>query len=116
MLGLGKRLNKHKYEELVEGTCLDCLSLDEIIDIAINGERMNLVSKDHKFWEFAGAYYRFTDHSSFVIVIDREQSVAGYNNSELTLFMTDNSVFSNDKRFLKLIKDKIKEKTNALNN
>lgn len=115
MLGLGKRLNQHKYEELVRDTDLEVLTLDDIIDIAINGEGMNLVSNDHKFWEFAGAYYKFTGFSCFIIIIDREQAVGGYNNSELTLLVTNNCVSSNDKRFFKLIKDKIKEKTNTLN-
>lgn len=110
MLGLGKRLNQHKYEELVQGSCLESLSLDEIVDIAINGKGMNYVSNGNNFWNFAGAYYKFIGGSYFVIIIDRDQAVGGYNNSELTLSLKDNTICSNDKNFKKLINSKINEK------
>lgn len=67
-----------------------------------------------RFWEFAGAYYRFDEHNTPILVIDREQSVGGYNNSELTLWEDEDTkeLFSNDKTFLKLIAEKIEEKEN----
>ena len=115
MSGLGKRLNQHKFEELVQDTCLDCLSLDEIVDIAINGKGMNYVSNGNNFWNFAGAYYKFIGLSQFVIVIDREQMVEEYNNSEIVLVVKDKNISSNDKRFFALVKAKINEKSNTIN-
>lgn len=115
MSNLGKRLNQHKFEELVRCTDLETLTLDEIIDIAINGNGMNYISNGNNFWEFAGVYYRFTGLSRFVILIDREQMVGGYNNSEIVLVVKDKNISSNDKRFLALVKAKINEKSNTIN-
>ena len=54
-LSIGKELSKEKYEELVAGTCLESLRLDELVDIALNSEEMN--PGKNKIWEYAGAYY-----------------------------------------------------------
>lgn len=110
-ISLGKELNQEKYEELVAGTCLEVLSLDEIVDIALNNEEMN--PGKYKIWEYAGAYYRMNLNNLPIIVIDREQTVGGYNNSELELnLLDDNTIKCNDKTFEKLIYSKLEEKEN----
>lgn len=112
-LSIGKELSKEKYEELVAGTCLEVVSLDELVDIAINGDGMNF-GNVQKFWDFAGAYYRMNLNNLPIIVIDREQTVGGYNNSELILsLLDDNTLKCNDKIFENLIYSKIYEKLNA---
>ena len=111
---LGKELNQEIYEELVAGTCLEVLSLEEIEDIAMNGEGMNMGYTP--FYEFAGSYYRFSKNNMPVIIVDREQSVGGYNNSALTLeFIDDNTLTSNDKKFEELVYSSIEAKTNNNN-
>ena len=110
-LSIGKALNQRKYEKLVKGTSLENLSLSELVDIAINDERMNEISNGHKFWEYAGAYYRYNHENNLVISIDREQSVGGYNNSELRIVIFKNKcITSNNRIFLRLIGSKISEK------
>lgn len=111
MENLGKSLNQHKFEELVQGTCLECLTLDEIIDIAINGEGMNYVSNGSNFWNFAGAYYRFTGGKYFVIIIDRKQATGGINNCEIKFSLNDDYIWSDSKLFKKLLCEKVIEKT-----
>lgn len=90
---------------------MESLSLDEIVDIALNSEEMN--PGKNKIWEYAGAYYRFNINNLPIIVIDREQTVGGYNNSELELnFLDDNTIKSNHKTFENLVYSKIEEKEN----
>ena len=111
-LSIGKELNQEKFEELVAGTCLESLSLNELVDIAINGNGMNC-GKSQKFWEYAGSYYRFNINNMPIIVIDREQTVGGYNNNELELnIIDDNTIESNHKTFENLVYSKIYEKEN----
>ena len=110
-ISLGKKLSKEKYEELVKGTTLEVLSLDELVDIAIDGDGMNEVSNGQKFWEYAGAYYRYNKENNLVISIDREQTVGGYNNSELTIeFLNKMAISSNKISFIRLISQRIAEK------
>lgn len=110
-LSIGKELNQEKYEELVAGTCLETISLEELVDIALNSEVMN--PGKNKFWEFAGTYYRLNLNNLPIIVIDREQTVGGYNNSELELnLIDDNTIESNHKTFENLVYSKIFEKEN----
>ncbi len=112
-LSIGKELSKEKYEELVCGTCLEVLSLDELVDIALNSEVMN--PGKNKIWEFAGAYYRFNINNMPIIVIDRAQTVGGYNNSELELnFLDDNTIKCNHKTFENIVYSKIQEKENNI--
>lgn len=94
---LGKKLTEEKYKELVKGTILSSMTLSEIVDIATNLD---------KFWEFAGTYYTLGAESP-IIIIDREQSVGGYNNSELTLSTMRGSVVSNDRNFQSLVNEAI---------
>lgn len=103
MIGLGEGLTEEKYNEIAKGTALSVLSYEELIESAVNFD---------KFWEFAGTYYKLKAGSP-IIIIDREQSVGGYNNSELTLLADENSVVSNDKEFQTYINAVIgsKEKT-----
>ena len=111
---LGKELNKEIYNRLVAGTCLEILSLDELIDIAITDEKMN--PGKNKIWEFAGTYYKYSRCDMPEIIIDREQTVGGYNNSELKLYLLDdNTIHSNDKKFEEFIYSKIAEKDNKVN-
>ena len=113
-LSIGKELNQEKYEELVAGTCLEDVSLNELVHIALNDEEMN--PGKNKIWEFAGAYYRFNSNNMPIIVIDRAQTVGGYNNSELELnLLDDNTLKSNDKNFENLIYIKIEQKANNIN-
>ena len=108
-LNIGKELNQEKFEELVAGTCLESLTLNEIVDIAFNDELMN--PGKNKFWKFAGTYYRFNLNNLPIIVIDREQTVGGYNNSELELtLIDDNTIKSNHKTFENLVYLKLEEK------
>jgi len=108
---LGNKLDNKMYEKIVRGTPLSVLSLDEIIDIAMNNEQMNIISSSGSgFWEYAGAYYRFDAKKQPTIVIDREMSVGGYNNSELTISVSGNSISSNDSNLKRLIGEKINEK------
>ena len=108
-LSIGKELSGNKYKELVEGTCLESLSLNEIVDIALNSEEMN--PGKNKIWEFAGTYYRFNLNNLPIIVIDRAQTVGGYNNSELELNLLDDNTFKcNDRKFEELVYSKIAEK------
>lgn len=110
-ISLGKVLSKEKYEELVKGTLLEGVSLDDLVDIALNSEEMN--PGKHKIWEYAGAYYRYNLNNLPIIVVDREQTVGGYNNSELELnLLDDNTIKSNHKTFEKLIYSKLEEKQN----
>ena len=110
-LNLGKELNQEKFEELVKGTCLEVLSLEELVDIALKSEEMN--PGKNKIWEFAGTYYRFNLNNLPIIVIDRAQTVGGYNNSELELnLLDDNTLKCNDKTFEKLVYLRIEEKSN----
>lgn len=111
-MSLGIELDQINYETLFRNTKFGCFTLSEMVDIAINDEKIN--PGKNKFWEFAGAYYRFDKHNTPILVIDREQSVGGYNNRELTLWEDEDTqeMFSNDKTFLKLIAEKIEEKEN----
>lgn len=107
-LGIGKELSNEKYEELVAGTCLETISLEELVDIALNSEVMN--PGKNKFWEFAGTYYRVNINNLPIIVIDRAQTVGGYNNSELELnILDDNTIESNHKTFENLVYLKLEE-------
>ena len=113
-LSIGKELSKEKYEELVRGTCLEDLTLEELVDIALNSEEMN--PGENKIWEFAGAYYRFNLNNLPIIVIDRAQTVGGYNNSEIELtIIDDNTIKCNHKTFENLVYSKIEEKLNSVN-
>ena len=104
-LSIGKELSAKKYKELVEGTCLEVLTLDEIVDIAIKGEEMN--PGKNKIWEYAGAYYRFNLNNLPIIVIDRAQTVGGYNNSELKIVLINNKfITTNSRTFTRLIPTK----------
>ena len=108
-LGIGKELSNEKYEELVAGTCLETISLEELVDIAFNDELMN--PGKNKFWEFAGTYYRVNINNLPIIVIDREQTIGGYNNSELELnLLDDNTIKCNHKTFENLVYLKLEEK------
>lgn len=108
---IGIELDQINYETLFRDAKFGCLTLNEMIDIAINGEEMNTSSK---FWEFAGAYYKFDKHNVPILVIDREQSVGGYNNSELEIWDNEEGVlFSNNTTFLNLVEQKIAEKENS---
>ena len=110
-LSIGKELNQEKFEELVAGTCLEVLTLDELVDIALNSEEMN--PGKYKIWEYAGAYYRFNLNNLPIIVIDRAQTVSEYNNSELELnLIDDNTLKCNDKTFENFVYLKIEEKSN----
>jgi len=110
-LGIGKELSKEKYEELVKGTPLEGVSLDELVDVAINGEGMNEISNGRKFWEYAGSYYRYNNENYLVISIDREQTVGGYNNSELKIVLINNKyITTNNRTFTRLIPTKSAEK------
>ena len=85
-----------------------------MVDFAINNDTMN--PGKNKFWEFAGAYYTFDKQNVPILVIDREQSVGGYNNSELIIWDNEEGIlFSNDKTFLNLVEQKIAEKQNNVN-
>lgn len=113
-LSIGKELSKEKYKELVSGTCLESLSLDELVDIAINSEEMN--PGKNKIWEFAGSYYRMNLNNLPIIVIDRAQTVGGYNNSELELtLLDDNTIKCTHKTFENLVYSKIAEKEQNIN-
>ena len=101
MLELGKELTEEKYKELVKGTILSHISFSELVNIAINLD---------KFWEFAGTYYKLGAGSP-IIIIDREQSVGGYNNSELTLSIVRDCIISNDKNFQVLVNEAITTKS-----
>ena len=107
-LSIGKELNQQKFEELVAGTCLEDLTLEELVDIALNDEIMN--PGKNKIWEYAGAYYRFNINNLPIIVIDRAQTVGGYNNSELTISVNGDSISSNDANLKRIICDKINER------
>ena len=110
-ISLGRKLSKEKYEELIKGTLLERLSLDELVDVAINGEGMNEISKGRKFWEYAGSYYRFNKENYLVINIDREQTVGGYNNSELRIVLVNNKyITTNSRTFSFLLQTKLAEK------
>ena len=112
-LSIGKELSGTKYKELVEGTCLEVLSLQELVNIAIKNEEMN--PGKNKIWEYAGAYYRMNINNLPIIVIDREQTVGGYNNSELELnLIDDNTIKCNHKTFENLVYSKIEEKENNI--
>lgn len=114
-ISLGKELSKEKYAELVKGTTLEVLSFEELIDIAINGEGMNEVLNGRKLWEYAGAYYRYNKENNLVISIDREQTVGGYNNSELKIvFLKDRVISSKCTTFMRLISLKLTEKENNI--
>ena len=104
-------ISKEKYEELVAGTCLEDLTLEELVDIALNDELMN--PGKNKIWEYAGAYYRFNMNNLPIIVIDRAQTVGGYNNSEIELtLLDDNTIKCNHKTFENLVYSKVEEKEN----
>ena len=108
---LGKGLNQEIYEELVAGTCLESLSLEEVKNIAMNGEGMK--SGYYPFYEYAGSFYKYSRNNLPIIIIDREQSVGGYNNSALTLeLIDDNTLKSNNKKFEELIYSNIEAKEN----
>ena len=102
---LGEKLNEEIYRVITKDSILSNISLEEIIDIAVNLD---------KFWEFSGAYYKINEGTT--IIIDREQSVGGYNNSELTLSFTENYIVSNNKEFQSLINELIIAKTNTSKN
>ncbi len=113
-LSIGKELNQEKFEELVAGTCLEVLSLEELVDIALNSQEMN--PGKNKIWEYAGSYYRINRENDLVISIDREQVVGGYNNSEISIVLIKNKIItSKDRTFLRLIVSKIEEKENNVN-
>lgn len=108
---LGSKLDSKMYEKIVKGTALSSLSLEEIIDIAMNNEEVNIISSSGTgFWEYAGAYYRLDTKKQPTIVIDREMSVGGYNNSELTISVNGDSISSNDANLKRIICDKINER------
>lgn len=108
-LSIGKELSKEKFEELVAGTCLENFTLDDLVDIAVNSGEMN--PGKNKIWEYAGSYYRVNLNNLPIIVIDREQTIGGYNNSELELdLLDDNTIKCNHKTFENLVYSKIEEK------
>ncbi len=104
---LGKNLTKKEYNKITSNSQLSLLTLDELINIAIEFD---------KFWDYAGIYYKFVgkDKDNFSIIIDREQSVGGYNNSELVLSVVYDQIFSNDSEFKELVCKKIEEKSKAM--
>ena len=104
-------LDHEKFEELVAGTCLEELSFEELVNIAINSEEIN--PGKNKLWEFVGAYYRYNLNNLPIIVIDRAQTVGGYSNSELSInVVDDNTLKCNDCKFESLIYAKLAEKEN----
>lgn len=48
------------------------LTLNEMIDIAMNGEGMNSGVGNCRLWEFAGVYYRYDNENIPMLIIDRE--------------------------------------------
>ena len=82
-----QNLTEEKYNEIVNGTLLSNLTLNEVVEIAADLDR---------FYDIAGVYYQENNTASPTIIIDREQSVGGYNNSYLTLNATNNYVISNN--------------------
>lgn len=111
---LGIELDQTNYETLFRNAKFGCFTLNEMVDIAINDEKMN--PGKNKIWEFAGAYYAFNKHNEPMLIIDREQTVGGYNNSELIIWDNEEGIlFSNDKTFLNLVEQKIAEKQNIAN-
>ena len=107
---LGKELNQEKFEKLFKNRKLGYLTLNEIIDIAMNGEGMNSGMGSYRLWQFAGAYYRYDEKDVPILIIDREFNCE-YNNSELTIKEYDGEILFNDSTFERLIINKIAEKT-----
>lgn len=107
---LGKELNQEKFEKLFKNKKLGYLTLNEIIDIAMNGEGMNSGVGTYRLWEFAGAYYRYDENNFPILIIDREFNCE-YNNSELTIKEYDDNILFNDSIFERLIINKLIEKT-----
>lgn len=105
MFSSWKELTEEKYKEIVKGSKLELLTLSEIIEMSINLD---------KFWKFTGAYYKLAASGVPIIIIDREQSVGGYNNSELTLSFKNNNIKSNDRKFKTLICERIVERAKKL--
>lgn len=107
---LGKDCDQKIFEKLFKNRKLGYLTLNEIIDIAMNGEGMNSGVGSYRLWEFAGAYYRCDENNVPILIIDREFNCE-YNNSELTIKEHDGVISFNDNTFEKLILSKIAEKT-----
>ena len=111
---LAIELDQINYETLFRNAKFGCFTLQEMVDLAVNNETMN--PGKFKIWEFAGVYYAFNKHNEPMLIIDREQTVGGYNNSELIIWDNEEGIlFSNDKTYLNLVKEKIKEKQNNVN-
>ena len=68
--------------------------MDELIVLAIELD---------KFWDYAGIYYMPKSKRNYDIIIDREQSVGGYTNTELVLSIINHEINSNDEKFKKLV-------------
>lgn len=105
-ISLGKELNQEIFEELFKDKRLGLLTLEEIIDIAMNGEGMN---SKCGLWTFAGAYYQ-NGVMGPKVIIDREFNCE-YNNSELEIEEnSEGDLISNDKTFVSLINSQIRAK------
>lgn len=107
---LGKEIDQKIFEKLFRNTKFSYLTLNEIIDIAMNGEGMNSGVGSYRLWEFAGAYYKYDEKDIPMLIIDREFNCE-YNNSELVIKEYNGVIISNDSTFENLIKNKIVEKT-----
>ena len=94
------KLNEEKYQELTRDSLLKVFSLKELIELSINYDT---------FWEFACVYYEIKNNVP-IIVIDREMSVGGYNNSELKISASSSEVYSNDKKFKEFLETEIAKK------
>ena len=102
---LGDKLTEEIYKEITAHSSLSVLTLDELIELAIECD---------KFWDYAGIYYIPKSKNNYDIIIDREQSVGGYNNSELVLSIINNEIDSNDNKFRKYVCQKIQEKSTSI--
>ena len=102
---IGEKLTEKTYNKLTAHTNLNLLTMDELIELAIEVD---------KFWDYAGIYYKLRDKNDFDIIIDREQSVGGYNNTELVLSIINNKLVANDEKFKQLVCKKIEEKSQTL--
>ena len=109
-LSIGKELNQEKFQKLFNNRKLGYLTLNEIIDIAMNGEGMNSGVGSYRLWTFSGAYYKYDVKDIPILIIDREFNCE-YNNSELVIKEYNGEIFSNDSTFENLVKNKVAEKT-----
>lgn len=90
-----KELNEKKYTELVSGSILDNLTLNELINVAMSIDSL---------WMFDGAYYEIRQSKAPLIIIDRCKS-GGYNNNELKVSADRNQISTIDERFKTAIYD-----------